>query len=105
MAHRSIVVKATVMVAAVALCALAFTMGNPAHQADAATGPACTFATPIPQLIQGGGGADTVTCTFDIHGTTHTFVGDFTVTLGATPPVAVTGCSLDGNVIHIGRCP
>jgi len=106
MVYRSIALRASMLVAAVALVALAFTMTKPAHQADAATtGPACVFTTPIAQLIAGGGGADTITCTFDIHGTTYTFVGDFTVTLGATPPVAVTGCTLNGDAIHIGRCP
>ncbi len=105
MVYRSLTLRVSALIAVVALCALAFTMTKSTHEADAAAGPACTFATPIAQLIAGGGGADTVTCTFDIHGTTYTFVADFTVTLGATPPVTINDCTLNGNAVHVGRCP
>ena len=101
MVYRLIAIRVGTLVAAVALAALAFGMTKTTHQAEASTGPACTFATPIQQLIANGGGADTVTCTLAVHGTTHTLVVDFTVTLGAHPPVAVNGCTLDGNAIHV----
>ena len=102
--YRSIALRAGILAATLAVAILAFTMTQPAHRADAA-GPACSFATPIQTLIANGGGTDTVTCTIDVHGTTHTLIVDFTVTLGAVPPVTVNGCSLDGNAIHVGRCP
>jgi hypothetical protein len=106
MSIRRILISLGGLTAVAALALLAFATTSPAHKADAAgLQPACTFATPIPALVQAGGGSDTVTCTFDVHGTTYTFVGDFTLTLGATPPVAVTGCTLNGQPIHIGRCP
>jgi hypothetical protein len=89
-----------------ALALLAFAAVGPTHKADAAgLQPSCTFATPIATLVQQGGGADTVTCTFTIRGNAHTLVVDFTVTLGAHPPVKVDACTLDSRVIHIGPCP
>jgi hypothetical protein len=93
------------LTAVAALALLAFATTSPAHKADAASlPPSCTFATPIPALVQAGGGSDTVTCTFNVHGTTYTFVGNFTVSVQPVS-VTVTGCTLNGNDIHIGRCP
>lgn len=93
--------------AAVAVFAvLAFASGGATPRAHAeGVHPSCTFVTPLPQLIQQGGGPDSVTCTFTLHGTQHTLVVNFTVTLTAIPPVRIDGCTLDSNPIHVGPCP
>ena len=106
MSIRRILISLGGLAAVAALALLAFATTSPAHNADAAgLQPACTFATPIQALVLAGGGSDIVTCTFNVHGTTYTFVGNFTVDPAATPPVAVTHCTLNGDDIHIGRCP
>ena len=101
---RGIVVRLGLFVAVAALAVFAFMSVSNTQRADAA-GPSCTFATPLLQLIQQGGGPDTVTCTFTVHGTDHTLVVDFTLTLTARPPLTIDGCTLDGDPIHRGPCP
>ena len=104
MSYRSIILRASMLVAVLALMALAFVVAKPAGRADAAN-VSCTFATPLRQVIQAGGGDDSVTCNISVHGQTHTFVANFTITLGANPPVVVTSCTLDGNAVSVGPCP
>jgi len=91
-------------VAALAFFAFASAASTPSAEAVPVQ-PACTFAIPLPELIQQGGGADTVTCTFTIRGVDHTLVVDFTVDLAARPPLTIDGCTLDSNPIHRGPCP
>ncbi len=100
-----VVTRFSLLVAVAALAVLAFfALGN-VQKTEAIPGsPVCTFATPIPQLIDQGGGADTVTCTLTVHGNPHTVVVDFTLSLHPVR-ISVDGCTLDGNVIHIGPCP
>ncbi len=43
---------------------------------------------------------DSVTCTFDFNGQSHTLTVDFSF-----PPLDVTACTLDGTAIHVGPCP
>jgi hypothetical protein len=94
------------VLAGLALFAFSYMSEGRAPSAHAAGNqPSCTFTTPIPQLIQQGGGSDTVTCTLTVHGTPHTLVVDFTLTLQARPPITIDGCILDGNPISIGPCP
>ena len=47
---------------------------------------------------------ETLTCTFDFQGTTHTFVADFMLS-STMPRLSVSSCTLDGNPVHIGPCP
>jgi hypothetical protein len=49
---------------------------------------------------------ETLTCTFNFNGTSHTFIAVFEVS-SATPPfgLQVSSCTLDGNSVHIGPCP
>ena len=104
--HASrVVTRFSLLVAIAALAVLAFfALGN-VQKTEAIPGsPVCTFATPIPQLIQQGGGSDTVTCTLTVRGNPHTVVVDFTLTLGP-PRITIDGCTLNGNVIHRGPCP
>ena len=106
MLARGIALKIGLLAAIAGLALLAFFSVSHTHRANAGgLHPSCTFATPIPQLIQQGGGSDSVTCTFTIHGTAHTLVVDFTLTLGARPPLSIDGCTLDGSAIHVGPCP
>lgn len=100
-----IAIRLSLVGAVAALAIVAFLALGQVHQKANAVGPSCTFTTPIPQLIQQGGGPDTVTCTLTVHGTTHTLVVDFTLTLQAQPPLTIDGCTLDGNAIHRGPCP
>ena len=53
-----------------------------------------------PSPPQSGGAVNTVTCTFDFEGSSHTFVATFTY-----PPLSVLSCTLDGNPISAGPCP
>jgi len=102
---RSILIRIAGLTAAVAIAVVAFAAFSPAHKTDAAgTQPSCTFATPLSTILTTGG-ADSVTCTLDVAGTTHTITIDFTITLNAHPPIAIDACTLDGNALHAGPCP
>jgi len=102
---RGVMLRLGLLAVVTALAVFAFMSGGPTQKTEAAgLNPQCTFATPIPQLVQQGGGSDTVTCTFTLRGNAHTLVVDFTLALH---PVAISidGCTLDTNVIHWGPCP
>lgn len=105
MLARGILLRGGLVAAVVALALLAFFSLSHTPKTDAAgVGPVCTFATPIQNLLPGGG-SDSVTCTFNIHGTIHTLVVNFTLTPTAVPPLVISSCTLDGSAIHVGPCP
>ncbi len=102
---RSVLIRIATLAAVAAIALLAFTAFGSTHRASAAGNqPSCTFATPLSTILSTGG-SDTVTCTLDVAGTTHTLVVDFTVDLAAHPPITIDACTLDGNAIHTGPCP
>ena len=102
---RTLLLRAGGLAAIAAIALLAFATFGPAHKADAAGNqPSCTFTTPLTTILTTGG-SDSVTCTLDVAGTTHTLTIDFTVTLTAHPPIAIDACTLDGNALHVGPCP
>ena len=109
MLARGIVLRLGLLAVVAALAVFAFASGGPAQKTEAVgLHPSCTFTVPLPQLIQQGGGSDTLTCTFTFHGNEHTLVVDFTLTLGPPPPpvsLTIDGCTLDGNPFHRGPCP
>ncbi len=104
MLARGMIVRVGLLAAISALALLAFFSVSHTQKADAAVGPVCVFATPIQDLLPAGG-SDSVTCTFNIHGTIHTLVVDFTLTPRAVPPLTISSCTLDSTAIHIGPCP
>jgi len=100
------VVRIGLLAAVAALALLAFFSAGDTQKADAAVRPVCHFSTPLLQLIQQGGGPDSVKCTFTIRGTEHSLAIDFTLTLGARPPLTIDSCILDlTTAIHRGPCP
>ncbi len=102
---RGFVLRVGLLAGVAALALLAFFSVSHTQRTDAAgVGPVCTFATPIHDLLPGGG-SDSVTCTFNVHGTIHTLVVDFTLTPTAVPPLVISSCTLDGSAIHVGPCP
>ena len=105
MLARGTVLRLGLLAAIAALAVFAFVSGGATQKAHA-VGPqaSCTFATPLHDLLPAGG-SDSVTCTFNVHGTTHTVVVDFTLTPTAVPPLSIDGCTLDGSPIHVGPCP
>ena len=102
---RGIAVRIGVLVVLAALAVFAF-MSEGHSQSAHAAGPqaSCTFAIPLHDLLPAGG-SDSVTCTVNVHGTTHTLVVEFTLTPTAVPPLSIDGCTLDGNPISVGPCP
>ena len=103
---KGITVRLSLLVAIGAIGLFAFALGGSTPQADAAPLEAsCTFETPLADMITVGGGSNTVTCTFDLHGTPHTLVVDFTIDLFAMRPISIDGCTLDSEPIHVGPCP
>ena len=105
MVARGMVIRLGLFGVVAALAVFAFMSAGHTQRADAA-GPqaSCTFAIPLHDLLPAGG-SDSVTCTVNVHGTTHTLVVDFTLTPTAVPPLSIDGCTLDGIAIHRGPCP
>lgn len=102
MRARSLAIVVAAVAVATALFALAFVSGvgtGEDAEASSISRPVCEFATPIRDSAPGS--ANSVTCTFSIHGVAHTLVVDFIV----SAPPAITACTLDGNAIHVGPCP
>ena len=98
-------VKWSLMAAVAFVAVFAFAVGGSAPQADAAPlSVSCEFETPLADMFPDGG-SNTVTCTFDLHGTPHTLVVDFTIDLAAFPPISIDGCTLDSEPIDVGPCP
>lgn len=102
---KGITVRLSLLVAIGALVVFAFALGGSTPQTEAAPVQAsCEFATPLADMFPDGG-SNTVTCTFDLQGTPHTLVVDFTIDLMARPPISIDGCTLDSEPIHVGPCP
>jgi hypothetical protein len=106
MSHRrklGLALATTVAAAAVAAFAFFSMSATSTARADEIEGIQnlhCTIA-PLPINLNT---AETLTCTFDFKGNSHTFVADFQIS--TTPPfLKVSSCKLDGNAVHIGPCP
>ena len=102
---KGMTVRLSLLVAIGAIGVFAFALGGSTPQVDAAPIEAsCTFETPLADMFPDGG-SNTVTCTFDLRGTPHTLVVDFTIEPAARPPISIDGCTLDSEPIHVGPCP